>query len=979
MQKADELKQLLEAGDSERVAAFFRGMPEQERRSYAGQCAAWYQQIRKNSVIQTSSNSWSGNPVGPAAYLAFFCTGTFSELSKAPRWALPHGDEAFEVLSDRRPPWLAEWATHLLDDDRYWQSWRLVRRLVRENLIAKPDHAHYALGIISGINIFDGKRTTVKERLDEDLALLDDEVWRLFEYEGGRENSLANSDRFGGSAWTRALLDYIEAGKLSRERLLACSLEALRRDFNHYRAKWFAAFYDALSPTEDETRASADQFLALLGASAPNIVTWAFQKVQAQADAYAAEALVLGLRPVLEARSKGLAKNALKLLGKLAKSAPEHHALIATIATGALAHPASEVQAAALVLLEQLVASSELPDGLGDYVQLVAPSLRSRLEALVTSQQGSAPFTSTPVPDVSEAPDASMLTQRLRRLFHIDALMRGGVNTLPAASFDGMDLPRLAGREPIVPVIDLDELVDLTARGLEDALGPDDIERALDGVSRLCHQRPDDFARRTAPLLKRAKQLMKRDHTPFSGSGPAADLCGLVRAWLAGEVASIEIVVTQHGNRQVAVTIASELHKQWAGNLDKTLGALSRRVYALSRRVAARAAAPLLGAPTHSGCLVDPLVLIDRVNAWRGSAPDVIEVVLALLRLVPDHRTEALARLTETEAEWQRAIAHALGGDTRPGASVALWAAAARARSPWAVDEVVAEGFPHAGPDVGEPARYDITFAPNQYKHIRPVFPATLAARDADPDCIPLVLHAERGDSMWELGGIGGRTDSSIRWTESAWPIARESFFAAALVEFIGNLDWSEARWYSKTLLEPLLDPATPLRDMGLMLLVTVLAAKEPGEHGLATDAAIAAIEDGRLGSDNFGAMLARLLGTGLVKAARWANTLAQVARASEAHAAVVKLSLEHCLKFINDPPRDYVKLLELLKELCVQLNHGVASEHRVVLAAVKGSSKLAKAAKALLSLPIDADDTRMKTATARLAAMRVSAATRWN
>lgn len=984
MAKDDELRKLLEAGDAEEVASFFRGMPEQARRDYAGQCAAWHKEIRRNDFIQTSPTSWSGNPLSPAAHLAFFCTGTFAELSKAPHWTLPRGNSAFEVLSDRRPPWLEQWALHLLEDERYWQTWRLVRRMVREGLIAKPDHPHYALGMISGINIFDSKQATVKERLDEDIELLDDEIWRLFEYEGGGQNSLANSDQFGGKGWARALLDYIEEGKVSRERLLACSLAALRRDFNHYRAKWFAAFYDALTPSTHEKREQAAHFLALLGVSAPNIVSWAFERVRAQADAYAGEELVVGLRPVLEARSKGLVKNALKLMRKVASGAPELCPLVAETATAALGHAATDVQASALDLIEQLVKNGELPAQLGDHVEMVAPSLRSRLEVLLSGRQASAPTAATKVTAQvpAAAPAAATLSSQLRRLFSIDALLTpasGDLVVLPSASFDGMELPRLAGHERIVPVNDLDELIDLAARVLEDAVGPDDVERTLDGMSRLCDQRPDDFARRTGPLMKRTKQLMKRDHTPFSGEGPASDLCGLIHAWITGEVASIELVDTKHGHRRVAVTIGGEVHGQFAGNHNKTVGALARRVHTLSCRVAAREAGPLLGAPTHSGCLVDPLILVERVNSWQGPPPAVIEVVLALLRLVPEHRAEALQLLHENQEEWLCAIRHALGGSSAVGASVALWAAAARARSPWDTDEAVAKAFPNLGPDAGEPARYDVSFAPNKYKHIRVVFPSALEARGSDHDCIPIVLHAERGDSMWELGGIGGRSDAAIRWTASAWPMARESFFAAALVQFVENLDWSEARWYSKTLLEPLLDPATPLRDMGLMLLAIALAAKEPGEHGLATDAAIAAIEDGRLGSDNLGAMLLRVLASGLVKAARWANTLTQVARASDAHAAVVKLALERCLTLIDDPPRDYAKLLELLKELCAQLDHGIAGDNRSLLEAVTGSNKLAKTATALLAVPIDGDAGRMRSAIHQLVQLRVNAAARWS
>src|SRR5690606_608933 len=95
------------------------------------------------------------------------------------------------------------------------------------------------------------------------------------------EISLSNVDRFHHDDWAHTLRDYAAAGRLDRARLLACCIDALRRDYNHYRAKWFSAFYDLLEPTAAEDRDNAQAFLVLLGVTAPNIVGWAFKKVQA--------------------------------------------------------------------------------------------------------------------------------------------------------------------------------------------------------------------------------------------------------------------------------------------------------------------------------------------------------------------------------------------------------------------------------------------------------------------------------------------------------------------------------------------------------------------------------------------------------------------------------------------------------------------------------------------------------------------------
>jgi hypothetical protein len=256
------------------------------------------------------------------------------------------------------------------------------------------------------------------------------------------------------------------------------------------------------------------------------------------------------------------------------------------------------------------------------------------------------------------------------------------------------------------------------------------------------------------------------------------------------------------------------------------------------------------------------------------------------------------------------------------------------------------------------------------------------AVVDGDAGGVTVNLHRQRRGHrhlQWELGGIAGRNVGAVRWTASIWPAARDSFFAGAALEIADNRDWYEAHWENRALLEPLLDPGTPLREMGLLLLVLGLSAKEPGEHGLAVDAAIAAVEDGRLGTDNLGPMLAALLPTGLVKPGRWKKTLAEVARISDAHALVVQSSLQQSLQ--GSPkamPRNYGQLVEVLYELTVQLGLHVTSERcRDFLSQIRGSGKAAKAAKALLALPADPSPEKTTRALGTALGYRLDAAAR--
>lgn len=949
--RADELLGLARAGDVDACITWFHGMPEADRRALA--------------IVRAGCRDDGSPPIadGIDSTIAL-CTGSLAELKRWPAQYLPPPDQSYRILVDRDPAWLAEWADHLVRGRPYLdtRNWPLVRRLVREGRIQRPSSPRYVLAMIGGLG------TPLVEQLRADPGLLEHEVWQLFVNDGIGDCSLANEDRWGAGNWAGAFVELARDGDLDRQRLLDASLSALHRDLNRSRARWFTRLFDALEPDAEELRVRADVLLGLLRVSAAPVVSWTFAKVEplARTGVYEPGPLILALEPVLQARAKGIVKKALTLLAWLARDASVRP-LVARPAVAALGHDDPTVQERTLDLLEAIAAPSdaELIDQLAPYRELVAPTLRARLDAWMGVRPGGA--------ESQEHLDPDSLPAGLRELFAVDELMEPpdpNAWALPAARFDGTDLPRLSNREPLQPVGSLDELLDLCAQGLEDTLGPDDVERALDGMARLGTERPEDFDRRVGPVAKRAHTVLER-LTPFVGDGPPADLAGILVAWLAGDPPTLT-VEPRGSHERARVKLAGTEHEQYAGRVNKTIGFLSRRALAVARMVGAGVSRPLLALPTHRGGFVDPRVLVERVTAWTGSDPPAHEVALAMLRLAPEHRVEALAGLPAAGPEWIRAIRHALGGSEEIGTTTGLWVSAARARAPWEHDSAVHRSFPDAGPDAGEYASY-ARFSPWART---PPLPA--ASQHLDPDCPPQLFHAERGHHMWELGGIGGGTENSIRWVATLWPGARESLFAASAAAIAQNLDWWEARWYAKALLEPLLEPGTPLRDMGLLLLALGLGAKEPGEHLLAVDAAIAAIEDGRLGGDNLGRVLGEILVQPQVKLGRYATTLATVADVSDAHAAVVFVALDAAVpRTVRKAPRDLGRLLELLEQLCARLDAGVSESARSALARLKGSSKAAKAARRIRERPA-AVSHPMVTATRRIAAMRIAAASRW-
>ncbi|MCA9072868.1 MAG: hypothetical protein KDA84_28290, partial [Planctomycetaceae bacterium] len=367
----------------------------------------------------------------------------------------------------------------------------------------------------------------------------------------------------------------------------------------------------------------------------------------------------------------------------------------------------------------------------------------------------------------------------------------------------------------------------------------------------------------------------------------------------------------------------------------------------------------LLSSPTHEGGWIDPATLVDRINELKVEPPE-SDVILALLRLAPDGRTEASKKLKPSlKGEWIDAVKHGLGTDgIRIGKTAALGVAAARCRTPLGDDPKVTKAFPDLGPGAGQAARFEMQFRQEKGEY-GPVRHFKILPTEKLPKCVPTnlptqLLQRNRHDgtslSFHDIGTGAG----SIRWLATLWPTAFESFFATG-AECIGeNLDWWEAQWHNRCFMEPLLDSDTPLLDMGEILLLCGLAAKEPGEHGLAVDIAIQAIQDGRLGTDNMSHMLTTGITSGHFNLQRLAKRLHDIASMTDLHAYVVMHSAETALPTVDveQLQRGLGDIFELISEIGARLERGIeAPASRTFLESIKGSNKAAKTAKQLLAI----------------------------
>lgn len=976
----EELEAAIRAGNLDHCIALITETPEPARRAAAPMAqrwltAAWGRHLDRGSEseIDLPTDPQKVDRIAKAAAAAVAGTCTLSEL-KAMGWRVWHLEEpAWRLLAARRVDWLQGWAEWVVGENS--RSWLYVRTLAREGFIAKPETADYTIAMIGCV-----WPDSPLGLLRADPGLLDDEVWRLFTVEGAGENSLAARDKYSQDerSWSYALHTLCSEGKLDRDRLLDDSLGALNRDFAQFRAGWFAHFHEALSPTLEERAARIDGYLALLASPIPPTVSFALKALTVldKADRLPAEAYVGHVAPALGAREKGTVKSTLRLLDRAARHNPAVASAVAALSCEAMLHESPDVQEAGFKLIARYGDRND-PE--------LCDLVRARLEDLAASQRPSVEewlgVTSEPASSAGPVPaspaDLSDLEARVQALPASLAELAGVGPALEAARagqlaaiplrLNDLRISKLDAAAEIVPITTFDELLERFAALIESPDSPDEIERVLDGVSRLCDQRPEAFERQTAPLRKRAAKLSERGgNEPWVGWAPQ-DLPDLALVWLGGPIPD---------------------RVRWnAPDLNFFLG---ERVLELARRVHTRSSAPLLGAPTHFGGWIDPRTLVARLRTWPAEvAVPPHESIQALLRLAPDHRAEALAEAADLPGELGAAVRYALGGDEAVGATAALWVAASRARNPYADDAAVAARHPkQRGPDAACVGQSTLRVSRRVFKDREKEY---LSYR-LEVDVKPLVPDTAKADTPTVL--FHGKAESELhtrRWLATLWPLGREAWFARGCALIGDNLDWWEAQWPNRIHLEALLEPDTDLNGMGGLLLGLGLATKEPGESGLATDALIAAISDGRLTTAVLGDVLAQLaaLGThstvapekpgGLIKGARWSKTLGNAARHAPLHAEVVHGALQLLLSSAPSlRPADLAALLELLNELSISVGAAINDEGaRSYLSGIKGG-KSGKLAQALLALAAKVPRAHLRRASIQALTGRIERAERW-
>jgi len=770
--------------------------------------------------------------------------------------------------------------------------------------------------------------------------------------------------RKGTAVWHDTLIKLASEGLIDRNRLIDYSFSLLvgtaeREHKKTYYAVSAAEFAIKLNreSIKEQTASYISQFTSLLGATHKDISTYASTVLMAlPSGSLRVEEICSCIEPAFLNKNKEPADAALKLLGRLAKEQPSHSNEYGKAMLAALNHSSKDIHRKALALIEsaQILNHENLLSEFRERIDMLAGMERAQAEKLVADceNKGSTPKevarTSTSA-DTAEVlfGRANALDKKLRELVRIDDTLEA-IKTNQyidnPITLDNLDFPRLNPEAVLKPIDNLDDLIYMFLKvwsGKSDAM---ELESVLDGVSRLCNERPTDFKAKTETLREKANKSAQ-DHLAF---GLANGLTQLAGAWL-GEEQQLR-PPAQPGSF------------------------FSRRCLALAKRVSSKISAPLLAAPTHAGGWIDPLIFVQRLKQyfWLKIEPDAADIIQSLLRLAPENREEALHAADPIKNEIGEVIRYALGGAQAVRMRTPeLWVAAYRAREPLGLNEDLLKLIPHAGPDAAVPARYGIDMTPVEYfatdryasigiglpnflpvESLDPSFPGTFETRKAVTMEAHAALSSHRARyAFYPTVLLHDNANSWFAGNDSYnWLHNRESLLALYAKRVLLNIDSIGSYWRGD--FEFLFDPDTSMCGNGRYVICLAMSSKSSDLARLGIDALIAAVGERRIGADAFGEAMALFIKTGVITAVRWTRGLRDCSRTSSLHAYFAWQAVCTMLEKAELTSTQQIPFLELLLEL--QLEHKFKPDETFVnaLSGTTGGGKGHKLFKSLLAFP---------------------------
>lgn len=973
----DDLEALvLEAPKAEGLRTAFAPLDEKERAKLSAPAQKLFRQIYQNKANDTASprlkhfiahrkgaawNFWNSAETRHAT-LALFALCPLSVLKKSEVRILHDMLPALDgVMRDRRPEWLDDWIAHDLDKDSTTQlDFRTLREWIRDGICRKPEaHGYYRLFawylMRTGFYTRGEVVPPITKQLLADPDLLAD-IEGLFRVETNAFNT--NAWLTKGAApdyetWPDALIKLAAQGQLDRDQVLQSALDGLTLDIKQNQLSGFHGFYKKMAPEAAELARHQPGYIDLLCHPVGHVVKFALEMLSEveKRETLDAPSVLREIPAVFSGEAKGNALAALRLLKRISARDKTHAREALSVVAEALRHSHTDVQAAALDILEahRAALQPQQLESVADAESFVAASNRARLTRFLGDAGEVAPV-SVEVPVRSPWVPADPLDEPVYR---------------PIA--DISDRMILRPEDAIAPIETIEALIEAILHAIEVVETPDEVERIIDAISRLAGPRPPDFDGRVAPILHRLKTGRGNNSIVVGMGGMGGALLDLLYTWL---------------ERRWYSTPSKEISYY---TTEDGFVPVTAHVRAIAKRVANDTPQPLLSAPTHRGGWIDPLLWIDRLRVTSGLIGlDSMDLRLSLLRLAPDNRAAALARLADVPAGLQRVACFALGGDVAPQKSdrrdYAIWITAARCRAPYADWSSVFGplDLDDALPDALRPAEYRwrASHKAQQHEQMRwkiPEFTVAVTTSGAP-------ASAPAGGLLGRIGAtFGGRIATEwselpsaapnqrmdrkpewagelnapwlTQWLAFVWPQNPAAACMRGATRLVLRMDENSSSWTpNHGYFQALFQRSRPWHDPGHLLLALGLAGKDADASRLAADALIEGIDGHLFDPERFAAVLARLADGEWLKFNRLGDTLMMVAKISPLHATLIGDAIQSWLTTLDLKQKNVFRLLEVLVETRAVTGQPLRGEVQRVLRGVEGGGKLPKIAKQLLA-----------------------------
>lgn len=926
-----------------------------------GKANAGASEALKRAVGKKDTKGWGSwnRPETKRAALAIYACGPLSAATKQDYYTST--DERDAILSDRKPDWLGGWVDHELEKEWTHLKFPTIRAWIKSGACEKPQvdgyYRQFADHMMS-TGFYSRHGETVPPISRQLLAgpdLLND-IEGLFRVETNAFNTNSwfqkgASDEW--ETWTDALLKLAEGGHYPREKLLDLAVTGLRADIKQNQLSGYAKFFKAMKPTKDELIARQGAIVDLLCHKVGLVQKFAVDtlaKIETSDDFDTGPAL-RELPAVFAAPAKGTAISALKLLEKIIKRSAKKGAADAAALEAvveALQHENGDVQVKAMALLADHAAA--LDNALWDRVEdasgfIAATHQRSFAELFAKS--GRAGDAHQPAPT--------------------------GTQTYEPLSEDLLANRVLFEEDRIEPITTLDELIDAAFHAVEVVDGPDEIERIIDGISRLADKRPADFDQRVAPMLHRLSDhslATAQNGLATASIGVGDSVRAFVQSWASGELKGpVKGQLKYYSKENTFVPVIGHLH-------------------AMAQRVVQGIAKQPLSTPTHRGGWIDPLVWVQRLKsrADEAGALGSIDLHRSLVRLAPDNRAEALRCIADMPGDLGRVARFALGAEDRPTKDDAkqytAWLCAARSCDPrrdWS-EEFAVMRIEDTQPGGARPARFEWrtshtkeSYEDMRWKNANLSYEISTAESDGATAkgaksffALGRNLLGKASEPEWKsiptIAANGRVERSAFDWSELlsvwisqwlfyVWPQDVTGAYFRATRSLMYRIDedtssWSPLHGY----FDALFIRGRPWGEGGHLVLCLGLVGKDADAKGLAIDAMIEGIDNGAFQPKRFAHIMQKLSGAEWVKLNRLGASLTQVAQTSPLQANAVSQAMQLWLPSFDFTQRGSFHVLESLSEAQATSGQPLLPQMRAKLDTLTGKGKAAKLAKGLLA-----------------------------